>query len=490
MQHFLGRLLGFVLGGIVGIILAALLGDPIGRALNVSNFEGGRGYFVFLFVIPLFAIVGAVLGAVMIYQGRRFNLSVLAILFLVAGGFVYYHRVIFFNLPIQTEKSGNFELQTYDDESYGDNYEFRYQGKRFDVEEDAGKEGRRRRVNTVVLLTPTTTVSTPPLFLAIIGPPHDTRSFYLVGEKDGSAFAQYLCDTNVDAVDALDNLPTTDLTGMLELRLRSIYLHRKEITGSRWLLLGDACVLDLQTATPYPFTSIQAIDSVDPEVDRDHLPVALSPDMRSLVRIVMRDEYDAKTSQHLGKSLHLLVNNFIDDTSYTIAIDRQRMRYSRYPTSSFWVDDIDQRWLDHHFEWQKGEDGNDHLVERSSFTPWAYLGWLSGYDNDLEYHLRSVKPEMFEKLEEFLVAQFGAKRITREHSAEGSAIDTWLTLQIEDKELSVTFSSDDYSPPHISFWQSAPDLRDGEWLKKIALAVNQQLQSGDYDDYFVFKPYS
>ncbi len=490
MQHFLRGLLGFVLGGVVGIVLAALLGDPIGRAFNVSNFEGGRGYFVFLVVIPLFAIVGAVLGAVMIYQGRRFNLSVLAILFLAMSGFAYTYRVIFFNLPFQTEKIGNFELQSYENESFGDNYGFRYQDKRFDIEEYAGKEERKRRVNAVVLITPTTTISTIPLFLAIIGPPYDTRSFYLAGEKNGAAFASYLCDTTIDAVDSLDNQPPVALESTVESRQRIIYLHRKEISGSRWLLLGDACVLDLQSATAYPFTSLRAVDSGDPMVDRDHLPVALSPDMRSLVRIVVRDEYDAKTSNHLGKSLHLLVNNFVDDTSYTLAIDPQRMRYNRSLANSSAVDDIDQQWLDHHFEWQKGEDGHDRLVERSSFTPWAYRGWVSGYEDDLEYRLKPVKPELIDKVEEFLVAQFGAKRIAREHSAEGSSIDTLLTLQIEDKELSVTFRSDDYSSPQISLWQSAPDARNGEWLKKIAVAINQLLQSGDYDEYFVFEPYS
>lgn len=486
MQNFLWRLAGIVLGIVGGGVLAALTGDLWARIFHISNFEGGRGYFVAFIILPIFIIVGAILGAIMITQGWRFNLSVLGILALLTGGLVY-----MINLPYQTETIGNFELQTYESESYGDQYGLRYQGKRVDVEELAGRNERNRRVAAFVQITPTVTADTDSSqrFIVIVGPPHETRAVYLVGEKDGAAFASYLCDTDVDAVDAIDQQPAINLTDNIDSRRRNIYLHRKEITGSRWFLLGDGCVFDLQTATAYPFTTRQARDSADPSLDKMHLPIALSPDRRSLVRLVTINQFDAQTDQHVGYSLHLLVNNFVEDSSELIAIDPQRMRVNRQLAQVEAADDIDQQWLDHHFEWQKDKDGNDRLVERSQFTPWALRGWLTGYDPDLEFRLVYAKPELIDTLEEFLIAQFEAKRINREHSDENGSIYTYIQLQIDGKELTLSFRSDDYSPSQISLWQSAPDLRDGEWLKEIAQAVNQKIQNGTYDDLFIFEPF-
>jgi len=62
LRLILGGLLGLLLGGVLG----ALLGDPIGAAFQVSNFEGGRGFFVAFFIIPLFAVIGAITGAIVL----------------------------------------------------------------------------------------------------------------------------------------------------------------------------------------------------------------------------------------------------------------------------------------------------------------------------------------------------------------------------------------------------------------------------------------
>ncbi|MBX2998070.1 MAG: hypothetical protein KF893_06120 [Caldilineaceae bacterium] len=56
------RLLGGVLGLLIGGALGLPLGDAIAASIGVTSFEGARGYFVVLLMVPLFAIVGAVLG--------------------------------------------------------------------------------------------------------------------------------------------------------------------------------------------------------------------------------------------------------------------------------------------------------------------------------------------------------------------------------------------------------------------------------------------
>lgn len=58
------RLLGGVIGLLVGGVLGMVLGDAIATAFGVSSFEGASGYFVILVVLPVLAIVGAILGVI------------------------------------------------------------------------------------------------------------------------------------------------------------------------------------------------------------------------------------------------------------------------------------------------------------------------------------------------------------------------------------------------------------------------------------------
>lgn len=66
-----GALLGAVVGGIIG----ALVGDPLAAALDISNFEGERGFFIAFVLIPLFLIVGAILGSWVMRRRQRPTLS-------------------------------------------------------------------------------------------------------------------------------------------------------------------------------------------------------------------------------------------------------------------------------------------------------------------------------------------------------------------------------------------------------------------------------
>lgn len=63
---------GIVIGLIVGGLAGLLLGDPISLALGISDFEGGRGYFVVFLLIPGFALLGAILAALVVgLSGRK-----------------------------------------------------------------------------------------------------------------------------------------------------------------------------------------------------------------------------------------------------------------------------------------------------------------------------------------------------------------------------------------------------------------------------------
>ncbi len=68
-------LAGALLGAIIGGILGAAVGDPLAAALGISNFEGERGFFIAFVLIPLFLIVGAILGSWLVRRRQRPTLS-------------------------------------------------------------------------------------------------------------------------------------------------------------------------------------------------------------------------------------------------------------------------------------------------------------------------------------------------------------------------------------------------------------------------------
>ena len=124
-KNLLWRLLGALLGLIVGGVLAVLLGDSIAKVLHISNFEGGRGYFILLVLLPLFGLIGLVLGAIMIRAPWRFNGGVILVLCAISGVFVLMHKDAFIAPPPKVEHLGNFELLVYTSEDWGDYYALR-----------------------------------------------------------------------------------------------------------------------------------------------------------------------------------------------------------------------------------------------------------------------------------------------------------------------------------------------------------------------------
>ena len=68
VRWVVGIVIGLVVGGLVGL----LLGDPISLALGISDFEGERGYFIGFLLIPGFALLGAIVAALVVgLSGRK-----------------------------------------------------------------------------------------------------------------------------------------------------------------------------------------------------------------------------------------------------------------------------------------------------------------------------------------------------------------------------------------------------------------------------------
>ncbi|MBX3015108.1 MAG: hypothetical protein KF832_26555 [Caldilineaceae bacterium] len=466
------RLLGAFLGLLFGTGLAIFLGDAIGKALNISNFEGGRGYFVLFVILPLFALTGAILGAVMIYLKWQWNLLLGSILFVAIGGFLFINRYEFIPAPPQVETVGNFELLTYRSENWGNYYQLRYQGELFTFPGRAGIFGddaaTYQTFNAVITFTQPVS-NTGPVFVVNVGDPNNSSFFYLVREVAGQAAARYLgpASGNV-AADWLD-VPPMDPTATRDLTLR-----RGQLEGGRWLLLGDNCVLDVQTLTAYPFETYPLHDGADASLNQFKLPLGLSPDQQSLVRLGSREIRDAETGDFRGWAAVLMVYNFVDGTSYTLPIDRARMRYAA-------VELIDAAWLDHHFTWQPTAGAPDRLVQRPNFSRLPYTGRLTGTADSREYRIVPVKAELLDQMVSFLEENFAATQL------EVSRYDTstYIDFQIGEEKITVSYADDSYSEPQLSLWAAEGS---DQLIATIGQRFDEVLRTGVYDEFFLGDP--
>lgn len=471
------RLSGAFIGLLLGGGLALLLGDPIAKILEISNFEGARGYFIVLVLVPLFAMSGAVLGAIMIHLPWQWNLGISFLLLIGVGGFLFSQREQWMPIPPQVETLGNFELRTYTSESRGEYYQLRYRGEPFSIEGRAGMFGDQSAVYTTFnsVITFTLPMSIPaPVFVVNVGDPNNSSFFYLVREVDGQATVTHLSDTsggNVSA-DWLDNALLTAATS------RNLTLHRGRLTGGgRWLLLGDNCVLDMQTLTPYRFATYPLGDGADVSLNQFTQPLGLSPDQRSFVRLGSSDVRDWGTEEFRGYVARLIVFDFVDGASYTLPIDRLQMRYSD-------VTAIDHAWLTHHFEWQRQDGAHDRLVQRANFTPLPYQGYFYGEGQDLEYRLVPVKPELIDKLVAFLEQKLEAVRLeTKRYETS-----TYIDLQIGEQTVHVGYSSDGYSEPQIGVWLDWQSSKERNIIEEIAQQFDEVLRTGVYDALFLGDP--
>jgi hypothetical protein len=124
-------------------------------------------------------------------------------------------------------------------------------------------------------------------------------------------------------------------------------------------------------------------------------PLGLSPDERSFVTYTYLS--DSQPPQPM-----LLVTDAVANRTYTLPIDPARMRYAKFEA-------LDPAWLDHHFEWTRGADGVDRLVQRRHFVPLPYKGELSvESDGYRTYRLEKGSEALREALVDLLVRDFKA----------------------------------------------------------------------------------
>jgi hypothetical protein len=146
--------------------------------------------------------------------------------------------------------------------------------------------------------------------------------------------------------------PDADSSGV-----QDIAVHRRRFTGGRFLMLGNAFVLD--TAT---FQSGKLkYGEVHP--NQFAAPLGMSPDAHSFVRFGYKDD----------NSEVLLDCDFAASEVHVLPLTRARTRYNSW-------EELDGDWLRYHFEWRPGANGHLRLAERDALRPLPYRGQRPRYD--------------------------------------------------------------------------------------------------------------
>lgn len=186
--------------------------------------------------------------------------------------------------------------------------------------------------------------------------------------------------------------------------------------------------------------------------------ITVSPDERSVVWLA---HPGGEGQTVLG------VTDYVAKVSYTLPIDRSRMRYGT-------DDSLDPAWVAHHFAWERGAGGPDRLVERKGFTPLPYrVERSAGKPGEWQgLTLRPGGEALRAALVEAMVAELGAERLPDE-------LDGYKkVLRLEGMELDATVIADG---PYVSI---STYHGDPAAMARIADRLDTLLATGRFDSLF------
>ena len=217
----------------------------------------------------------------------------------------------------------------------------------------------------------------------------------------------------------------------------------------------NAAVIDTRN-----FTAAKFLFPEDASPNTEIPPLALSPDEQSFVWFV----------QGSDKEPRLGVTNWRTSRSYLLPIDRARMRYNSESS-------LDVDWVRHHFEWQRGAEGTDVLVERSNFKPLPYRGDLAlGKSGEYQsYTVRQCGEPLRDAIVDVLIRDLGAERITEESGGFRRR------LRVKGKALTVSVIG---TPTYVHV-SMEPQEGDPQLMSAVAATIDAALATGRYDALFV-----
>jgi hypothetical protein len=224
--------------------------------------------------------------------------------------------------------------------------------------------------------------------------------------------------------------------------------------ASPGLFLVDDLVLDTRSFRAW------TLASSSPRPIQEVPPLTVSPDERAFARLA-----------HEGSDGNpmLVVVDFHANQSYTVPIDRARMRYSTHAA-------IDPAWVDHHFHWVPGREGHDQLEERPTFTTLPYIGefTVAKPGQYQTYTIRPGREPLRAAIVSILLAEPRAERIDDELNGYHQRV------RIDGRVLSITVVD---SEPYV-YVSMERGKQEPEFMTRIARRLDAAFATGKYDNAF------
>ena len=376
------------------------------------------------------------------------------------NGFTYRYRVQKRSEPVRTEKVGPFDVVTiaagFFDETMGDktvlatSAEFivSHGGHAVTVEDrgvDSTPNGKKlsRADGVAVIHGPR-----PALLVHFVGGDNSSGACYVVVDDGGQIRTTYVPRCTQADGEVLTSDPAAFRKGAR--RVPRGRINRVAFDTPGLYVVGSG-VLDTRRLEVHPYSEPDRF-SITPAVR----PLGVSPDERSFVRFGSYYSADNQTA--------VAVADFVGNRSYLLDVDEARMRYAT-------LDAIDPAWLMHHFEWQRGSEGTDSLVERKGFVPIPYHGRFAMPDS---YWLEPAREALRDAIIELLVDDFKGERVPVETYAYH------YPVKIDGKIINVAYGG---TGNYVAI--SLPDgATDRALLDSIARHVDKALATGKYDALF------
>lgn len=295
-----------------------------------------------------------------------------------------------------------------------------------------------------------------PDLLVNVGDPNNASVFHLLRQDGGKLTTPLLCKT-FGADNAVRVLDGKDADTVFQ------GPHYQSLAGARRLLLGGACIYDAVSRAAL------AIPAKPKDV---HLPsfvraMAVSPDGRAFARVGMTESLDP-----------VMMVADLDGGRWTrLPIDTRRMRFPH-------IEEIDAAWLAHHFQWRRGADGRDRLVERVGFKP---LPWRGRFlKNAAQYDVLQAEVDSAERMGDFLVRRFQARRLP----GNGNWREGGLSYEVEQEVVTVTGAGFYIGLGGKPYWPGQPGdpERTKQLIHRIGEAFDAEIAEGRHDAMFIAAP--
>ena len=309
-----------------------------------------------------------------------------------------------------------------------------------------------KRVNAVL------SFAVQPQTLVInVGDGNNSSYYYLLREVDDRVQVELLTEDRRGVTWAVLDAPR-------RAGKREFVVRRQHYQSGSLLQLEDETVLDLQGLNVHRFTEAR-----DPGVNHFAEPLGAAPDRRSALHISFAER---------GR-YQLLITDFVADQLQRVEIDRARMRFLHWHQ-------IDQAWVDHHYQWLPDQLGRLRLQARADFTPLPYRGQLRrGVMDYPGYELLPVRPSIHPVLLEFLAERFRAESMPFDKEAENRALSepeaaTERNLRIGDEVINLRFSGYSVATLTLRSEHASGDAL----IPQLAQAIDAELASGRWDRHF------